>query len=362
MTKTKSKMKSYSNLKTLYIMKTKQFVGLTFAVAVSFLGNQMFAQENEVDSTSKSQITFAYPLGTNGVEAISQSNNFSVNVLYGINGGLTGIEFGGGMNYNKGDVSGCQLAGVVNINTEQTNGAMVAGDVNISLGQTSGAMISGLYNLTTEDSRGVQISTVNNATADYKGFQMGVFNYAKRLDGVQLGVVNVVGDGDEAIPIGLINVVRNGHYELEVMSGDALRTNLNYKMGVEQFYTIFKIGFSTYKGNPVYSTGIGFGSIVTLAEKHKLSMDLSTNQIIYDHDWEPEGSNYLTKFDLNYKLSLGEHVSLLAGPSFNLYVSEISVDDQFGTLRIPYNAHTVVYEDNQKWMWVGFNAGLAYRF
>ena len=260
-------------------MKTKQFVGLTFAaVAVTFLSNNMCAQENEENSTSKSQITFAYPLGSNGVEAISKSNNFSVNVLYGINGGLTGMEIGGGMNYNQGDVSGCQLAGVVNINKGQTHGAMLAGDVNISLGQTSGAMISGLYNLTTEDSKGVQISTVNNATADYTGFQMGVINYAKRLDGVQLGVVNVVGDGDEAIPIGLINVVKNGHYELEIMSGDVLRTNLNYKMGVEQFYTIFKVGFSSYKDHPVYSAGIGFGSIVTLAEKHKLSMDLSTNR------------------------------------------------------------------------------------
>jgi len=138
--------------------------------------------------------------------------------------------------------------------------------------------------------------------------------------------------------------------------------NLNYKMGVEQFYTIFKVGFSSYENKPVYSAGIGFGTIVTLAEKHKVSIDLSTNQIIYNNQWREDGNNFLTKLDLNYKLCLGEHVSLLAGPSFNLYVSEVRVDDSFGTLRIPYDVHTIVGDDKQKWMWVGFNAGIAYRF
>jgi len=208
----------------------------------------------------------------------------------------------------------------------------------------------------------MQIATVNNATADYTGVQIGCVNYAHRLDGVQIGVVNIVDDGENAIPIGLINVVRNGHYELEVLYGDALYTNVNYKMGVEHFYTIFKLGFSSYENNPVYSTGIGFGTIVTLAEKHKVSIDLSANQIIYNHEWKEDGNNFLTKLDLNYKLGLGEHVSLVAGPSFNFYVSEVRVDDSFGTLRIPYGAHTKVNDDNQQWWWVGFNAGLAYMF
>ena len=205
----------------------------------------------------------------------------------------------------------------------------------------------------------VQIATVNYAMADYDGIQIGVVNYARRLDGVQVGLINVVGDGEKALPIGLINVVKNGHYELEITSGEVLQTNLNYKMGVEKFHTIFKIGYTTFNNNPVYSTGIGFGGNIVLAEKHRLSIDLSTNEIIYNNEWKREGKNLLTKLDLNYKLSLGEHVSLMAGPSFNFYVSDVRVNDSFGTLRIPYNAHTIVKDDSQKWMWVGFNAGLA---
>ena len=343
-------------------MKTTKLFGLTLAAAITVMSNPVSAQENEESTTQAAQVTFAYPLGTNGVDAISTPNNFSFNVLYGLNGGLNGTEIGGLMNYNNGEMNGFQMAGVVNINREQSNGVMLAGKSNISLGQTSGAMISGVYNLATGDSKGVQIAAVNNATADFSGVQIGCVNYAHRLDGVQIGIVNIVDDGDQAIPIGLINVVRNGYYELEVATGDVLFTNINYKMGVERFYTIFKLGFSSYEDKPVLSAGIGFGTMLTLAEKHKVSIDLSANQIFYDDDWNQDDVNYLTKLDLNYKLSLGEHVSLLAGPSFNLYVSDIRVDDSFGTLRIPYNSHTIVSDDNQKWMWVGFNAGLAYRF
>lgn len=156
--------------------------------------------------------------------------------------------------------------------------------------------------------------------------------------------------------------VKGGHYELKLVSGEVLHTNLNYKMGVEHFYTIFKLGWSTYKNNGVYSAGIGFGGNVTLSEKHTVSIDLSVNQIIYNDDWRSEEDNYLTKLDLNYKLSLGEHASLIAGPSFNFYISEVMVDDSFGTLKMPYDAHTIINENNQQWMWVGFNAGLAYKF
>jgi hypothetical protein len=56
-------------------------------------------------------------------------------------------------------------------------------------------------------------------------------------------------------------------------------------------YTIFKLGWSTYNNNEVYSVGIGFGGIVTIAEKHRVSIDLSANQIMYSDDWNWEEDN-----------------------------------------------------------------------
>jgi hypothetical protein len=339
-------MQAMSNLIKLKNMKTKQFAGWTCALVMTIMGTTISAQEAEKHSSQTAQFTFAYPLGTNGTDAVSISNNYSFNLLYGVNGGLDGIELGGIMNFNTGDVSGFQLSGIANANMEKTSGVMWSGCVNLSVNEM----------------RGVQMADINTALDDLTGVQIGVINYARRLKGVQLGVINVVGEDNGALPVGLINIVKGGHYELELLSGDVIHTNLNYKMGVERFYTIYKLGWSTDNGNDVYSVGLGIGGMVTISGRHKLSIDLSNSQIMYNDDWNWSEDNYLTKLDLNYRLGLGEHVSLVAGPSFNYYVSEVKVDDGFGTLRIPYNVHTSVHQDKQEWWWVGFNAGIAYRF
>jgi len=326
-------------------MKTKHFIGIGLVISLAFFSSELMAQEEEESRTTSSQFTFAYPLGTNGYDAKYTSNKFSVNVLYGINGGLDGFEAGGLFNYNSGDVSGMQLAGIANINTEHTSGFMWAG----------------CFNLALDHSRGVQFADINVATRDFTGLQAGVVNFAGGLRGVQVGIVNIVGEDNGAIPIGLFNVVRGGYYALEIVAGDAINTSLNYKMGVERFYTIYKLGSSWYKGNPVYSVGLGFGSMFTLAEKHRISLDLSANHIVYNDEWNSD-ENCLAKLDLSYRFALGEHVSLIAGPSLNYYVSEVRVDDSFGTLRIPNRACTSPNENNQEWGWIGFNVGLAYRF
>jgi hypothetical protein len=326
-------------------MKTKQRIGISLIIMLALVSNNLKAQEGEEPRSGSSQITFAYPLGTNGYDAKYISNTFSINVLYGINGGLDGFEAGGLFNYNSGMVSGVQLAGIANINQEHTQGFMCAGSLNLTLNHA----------------RGVQLADLNVATRDFTGFQAGVINFAGGLRGVQLGIINIVGQDNGAIPIGLFNVVKGGYYALELVAGDVINSNINYKMGVERFYTIYKVGSSWYKGNPVYSFGLGFGTMFALADHHRISMDFSANHIVYNEEWNTD-DNCLTKLDLTYRLALGEHVSLLAGPSINYYISELGVDDSFGTLRIPSHALTIKSENHQEWGWIGFNAGLAYRF
>lgn len=326
-------------------MKAKQLITLSLVISTVLINSTMKAQETETFEAEGSQFTFAYPLGTNGVDAISIPNKFSFNLLYGVNGGLNGLEIGGLANYNHGDVHGMQLAGITNINRERTNGLMWAGGLNLTL----------------EEARGVQLADFNVAASDFTGVQAGVVNYAKRMRGVQFGLINIVGEDNGAIPIGLINVVKGGYYELELVTSEALYTNLNYKMGVERFYTIFKLGYSWYDDDNTYSVGLGFGTMFTLAEKHKLSLDLSFSEIVYNEEWDSD-DNYLSKLDLTYRYNVGEHVSLLAGPSFNWYASENGMDDGAGMLNIPSHAHEFTSDDYQNWTWIGFNVGLAYRF
>ncbi len=330
-----------------------------FLVALSFLSSlNGIAQENDKLKTRKAQITFAYPIASNGFNSLKYSNNFSFNILYGLNGGVRGIEIGSLLNYNKGKVKGFQLSGISNINTGNSNGFSLSGISNIFMDSTSGFFLSGVLNYSKQNGKGFQLATINISAKEFKGFQLGVFNYAKRIKGVQFGVINYLNDEKEALPIGLFSIVKNGHFEFELTGGEAIYSNFNYKMGVEKFYTLYKVGYSTYKNNPVYIAGIGFGGNLALSEKQKISIDVSTNSIVYNNDWDGD-LNLLNKLDVNYKYNFSKKLTLLVGPSFNAYTTNKKVDGEYGTLTVPYTLHTKEWSDNKLFVWVGLNAGLS---
>ena len=352
------------------------------------------AQEKEKTINKTAQVTFAYPLGTDGVSSLKYKYNLSLNILYGLNGGLNGIELAGILNYNKGEVDGIQLsgisnicnnsvsgiitsgvlnfsrynfdgiqiAGVANISGKQSSGFSIAGVSNICADATSGFVISGVMNFAKSESDGLQLSTINIVADKVSGFQLGVINFAKTLDGLQIGVINVSKNIEKGIPIGVISIVKNGYYAFEITGGDAIFANLNYKMGVERFYNIFKVGCSTFKGKPVYTYGMGFGSLISFSDKHKMSIDLSSNSIVYDNDWKNHWGNelnMLNKADINYQLRINKNLWINAGPSFNVYLTKYKIDDEFGTLKVPY---TIFEDKNSKRkisMWIGFNVGIS---
>lgn len=318
------------------------------------------AQRNDSLKTNKSQVTFAFPIGSNGVDALRNSNNFSFNILYGLNGGVKGVEIGSILNYNKGNVKGFQLSGVSNINSGYSEGLLLSGVTNICSDSSSGLFISGVLNYAIQNSKGLQIAPVNFAENELKGFQIGVFNSGKKIKGIQIGIVNYLNDGEKALPIGLFSIVKNGYFDLEFTGGEAIYANLNYKMGVKKFYTLYKLGFSTYKNNPVYSFGLGFGSNISLSEKQIISIDYSINQIIFNNKFD-SNLNLLNKFDFNYKYNVSKVISLLIGPSFNIYLTKEIVDGEYGTLKIPYSIYSNQGLNNKLFIWIGINAGLSFK-
>lgn len=342
-------------------MKTKNLLPALWFCTIAICNNTLKAQNTETNHKPEAktvQVTFAYPIGSNGKGALQYTNNFSFNILYGLNGGVNGAEIGSIINYNKGETKGVQLAGVSNINKGYTSGFLLSGISNTCMDSSNGAFISGLLNYSKLNAKGLQLATVNMSTQEFKGFQLGVFNYANKLKGIQLGVFNYVKEGKKALPIGLFSMVKKGYYELELTATEAIYSNMNYKMGVEKFYTLFKVGYATYKSNPVYSFGLGFGGNIKIAEKQKLSIDLSYNQIVYNNKWE-NSLNALSKADFNYKYSLCDKLSLLIGPSFNLYITEEKVNGEYGTLNTPYSIYTNESANQKLSIWLGVNAGIA---
>lgn len=321
------------------------YIGVIVA-AIILSTDLVKAQNVDTLKTSNVQVSLAYPLASNGKESMNFTNKYSLNIFYGVNGGVDVAEIGGFVNFNKGNVNGLQMSGFSNI----TNGS------------SNGLIVSGFLNYSTKSSKGVQMSIANVVKGDFTGVQLGIYNKSRQLKGVQFGLINIVDSVDNGVPVGLINIVKNGGYfAFEVTGGDALYANFNYKMGIEKFYTIFKLGYSTFNEKDVYSYGFGFGTNLSIAPKHAVSIDYSTSTIVYDGNWEESRKNLLSKVDFNYKLALTDKLSIIAGPSFNVYRSEVKVNDSFGTLEIPYTLYTNENADRKVSMWIGFNAGMSFK-
>ncbi len=310
-------------------------------IIIFLLGWSVSTTAQDKVENKKSQITFIYPLGTSGANSLDHTNNVSLNLLVGLNGGVNGFEFGGLVNYNKGDVRGFQFGGLANVTAESARGIQ----------------ISGIANIANKNSEGFQMGLTNIVNGEYKGLQLGLFNYSKRLNGVQFGLINVSDSISSGTPIGLINIIKNGYKAVEVSGGETLLANASFKFGVREFYTILKTGYSRFRDENVYSAGLGFGSLFSFAKRHGISFELSGNNILYEGKWD--GLNILGKLDVNFQYSLNDRFKILAGPSFNTYITDQEVDGKFGTLNIPYTIFEDVNDERMISAWIGFNLGVA---
>lgn len=348
--------------------------------AMILLGMQnLFAQTGTFKEQRKAQVTFAYPIGSAGNSSMNYVNNFSFNVLYGMNGGVKGFELGSLWNHNNGDVKGFQLSGMLNTTTGNSRGLIISGLANLNNEAVTGVSISGLLNHSRQSLRGLQlagianigqdslrgvaISGILNLTKDFEGVQIGLVNQARKAKGVQIGLINISEEGKDLIPIGFINAIKNsGYYELDLSWGESIFSNLSYKMGVERWFTILKIGYSVYQAKPVYSWGGGFGTSIMLSERQRLNIEVTSNKIIFDNYWVDDQSNGLNKLDLNYKYFIFKKLSVSIGPSFNAYVTSEKVDGEYGTINIPYTLYEHETADKKLSLWIGLNAGLSLRF
>ena len=322
------------------------------------------------------QVAFIYPVGTAGTNSVDYTNNFSFNIIGGINGGVNGFEFGSVANVNKGDINGCQISGVCNITSGNNKGGIISGVCDTSSGNSKGLLLSGVTNFVKGQSTGIEISGVANVSGSHEGLQLstvnfvkdylsgsqiGIVNYAQKGKGVQFGIVNICGYDDGVLPIGLFNVVRHGYYAFEVSTNELFITSLSYKMGKEKFYSIFRAGIGEHNSKSVFSTGFGFGSIITIKGNHKLNMGLICDALHYNWKWGDEKMNLLNHFNLNYQYQVTKHFAINAGPSFNTFVTNQKENGEFAdVIKIP---HTLFEHTGGKYKvagWVGFNAGIVF--
>jgi hypothetical protein len=120
---------------------------------------------------------------------------------------------------------------------------------------------------------GAQLSGLFNLARDLDGVQLGVVNVARRVKGVQIGVVNVSDENDGGA-IGIVNVSRNGKIQPTVWySGPDTFLNAGVKFVTAYTYALLGAGYGVggqevrYEGSaglhlPIergfVETGVGF--------------------------------------------------------------------------------------------------------
>jgi hypothetical protein len=92
---------------------------------------------------------------------------------------------------------------------ENPQTALALGIVNGSTGESSGISFGLLANYA-ESYTGAHLAWVANySSARFSGMQLAAFNYAERLNGLQLGFINFAAATDRGVQVGLINVMKS---------------------------------------------------------------------------------------------------------------------------------------------------------
>lgn len=197
----------------------------------SLIGFEQLMQSRNMKEFLKrgGQISLLPFISTNGKLSGNVVNRFSLNIIGGYTGGTNGLELGGALNIDRGNVRGFQACGGANVVGGNVTGVQVSGGFNFTMGSLHGFQLSGGSNFLMDTLVGVQLaggsnvikgrvyggqiaSGINIATKDLDGFQLagganftkgkmnklqasGGLNYAGMTRGIQIsGGANISAD------------------------------------------------------------------------------------------------------------------------------------------------------------------------
>ncbi len=366
------------------------------------------------------QVSLLPFLGTNAGKSEYITNNVSVNVFWGTNGGVDGVEVGGFVNTIVDDVNGVQVAGIGNTVKGNVTGTQVGGFFNTTGGRVQGlqaaglfnvssqaqaVQASGLFNVTAKETSGVQASGLfnvagkaeqvsqasalfniagGNATAQFSGlFNVGrdigwgqispLFNVGRKVKGFQIGLINIA-DSVGGLPIGILNIIKHGYNKVELSSSESLFANFGLKLGVKGFYNIISLGARwddleiQEAGEQINGTfmtwglGYGLGTAITFSPRVLLNIEAISMHINEAEAWTKE-LNQLNQVKLLLDVRMGKKSSVFLGPVGNLMLSKLYDADtqKYGSLVTPYAMYEKTSAEgvNMK-MWVGFTGGIRF--
>ncbi len=284
--------------------------------------------------TSIWQVSFLPFLGSNYKMSGVITNMFSLNILGGYSGGLKGLEIGGFFNIVRkeviglqmagfgntagGDVFGVQLGGFYNLNLKNMRGWQAGGFVNMQKGSFIGAQTSGGLNYAAK-LKGAQVGMINVVKTHTKGAQIGLVNYTKGIKGLQFGLLNIA-DSIKGTPIGFLSIVRKGYWHFDVYSDDLTFVNVSFRTGVRHFHNIITIGYGGFNNNEFWRIGYGIGSEFRFGKKKKgfTNVDL-TGSFLSNRNSLIDRVSLLATLNWDIGIRFHKHFAMFIGPNVKWY-------------------------------------------
>lgn len=313
-------------------------VGVLFMLPVK-LWSQSNSEGENGGKRRPVQVSFFYPLCTNGFEASNYANNVSISFIEG----------------RSRSVNGLALAGCVNTVKEDGRGLLMSGLLNAVHGTMSGVQLAGLVNIAGAASRGIQLAGLVNVARDFSGLQLaGLVNVAHTVRGVQLaGLVNVADSSD--FPIGFINLIKNGEMGIAVSYNELGTTMLSFQSGGRYTYGILGIGYNHYlHGQQPFIVSGGIGAHIPCTNWLRVNCELKSTNLLPARE-STDGLMALN-FSLLPAFRLLPHLELFGGPS----ISFASVDHDYRNVLPSYSLWRRIDATHTRQLHLGFQAGVQY--
>lgn len=245
---------------------------------------------------------------------------------------FTGIQFAGLLNITGETGSGIQASGLFNIAGENYSGIQLCGGFNISGNNFTGLQAVGLFNIVGEKTEGVQAAGLFNVTGDtLRGLQVAAFNIAANSAGAQVGIVNVAGETkglqlglvnytkeeNKGVPIGPVNIARNGRVRGLAWGGSHVAVTGGAKFQIGRLFSLLTLGVGNLNDNISESLTYGFHYGMSFsAGRLTLSPDIGyrfrDNKPLFKQT-EEEPNQHMLEARLILGIPLSEKLSLILG-------------------------------------------------
>ena len=242
-------------------LNTNGTSGLQIAGLANVTGGNAFAGLSKKEANQKLKSGFNSHLS--GIQ-VSGLTNIVVDEVFG-------LQLTGGINLGKNSMFGTQVAGISNIIYKFSFGLQVAGISNVSVTSMDGVQIAALINRTEGGLYGFQLGAFNHAgsteginsfeSKNPWGVQLGLFNFAERMNGFQVGLINWA-KRSQGTQIGLINIYRQGG---QVNSRDGTAFGL---LNIGQLGYLSVYSTELFALNYEFATGNAKNKRINLANKN----------------------------------------------------------------------------------------------